>query len=215
MPAKRRSIHIFPLPRPHPVPGPFPQFTTLRPAVPVQCDVRWRSRSQASARQSRVDNAAALPESALPWPAAAPAWSPARSHARRETRQHLRGWSQKPCRGLECIFDGLIRFPRRRHLDLLLLHRRRGLPRYRFPGNHPRHEFIHQFVEARLPANPRARAQPVPRVPPAHTQFPALFTGHEPVVGLLLLCSTDVARYRLPDHFNSPFLIHRISREIG
>ena len=49
-----------------------------------------------------------------------------------------------------------------------------------------------------------ARTQPVARVPPAHPQFPSLVISHKPVVGLLLLRSADVARYRLTNHRTSP-----------
>jgi len=64
----------------------------------------------------------------------------------------------------------------------------------RFLANGPRHVVVNQFVQACLASQMlRARPQPVARVPPADSKLSTLLVGHEPVVGLLLLVSANVA----------------------
>jgi hypothetical protein len=56
------------------------------------------------------------------------------------------------------------------------------------------HEFVHQLVQAGLPAQVlHAGAQPVARVPPAQPQFSALLGSNKPMVVLLLFRCADVA----------------------
>ena len=67
------------------------------------------------------------------------------------------------------------------------------------------HEFVHQLVEAGLPAQMlHPRTQAIARVPAADAQLSALLRGNKPVVGLFLFRCANVTRYCLPDHSISP-----------
>jgi len=67
------------------------------------------------------------------------------------------------------------------------------------------HEFVHQLVEAGLPAQMlHPRTQAIARVPAADAQLSALLRGNKPVVGLFLFRCANVTRYCLPDHCIPP-----------
>jgi len=123
-----------------------------------------------------------------------------------------RGWFRcrnQPCRGLDLdVSVGSLRGQARVDLCNLLddLVRRffiDNLRRTRADGLC--HKLIEQLVQAGLPAEVlRARAQTIARTPSTHSQLASLVVGYEPVVGLFLFTTADVARYCLPDHPGSP-----------
>lgn len=68
-----------------------------------------------------------------------------------------------------------------------------------------RHEVIDELVEAGLPAEMLGlQARTSLRVPATDPKFLPMFIGDEPVVGLLLVSTTDVARDGLANHRTLP-----------
>jgi len=78
-----------------------------------------------------------------------------------------------------------------------------------WPIERPGDEFIHQFVQAGLPAQvPRLRTQAITGVSTTPAQLPALVVGDEPMVGELFFSAANITRDGLADHRFSPLLCY-------